>query len=294
MNFGFNFEWPPFVGSVIGILASAVMVAGAVAGAILLVRRVILAWRKWGQPQVLVPFANRVDLLNGEIALIGLKEGKRIGRVKDVILNLQTGCVAGFRVRAHWRKWVLPFERVKSIGREAITVESADDLQQPDSLPALTALAATKYRWDNCEVMTETGLRLGTTSWRELWYNRTEGSVDLAIQTSHHSLINTLLAWAIELASVWQPLDNWIDSPSKLHVRVPLRALRSASRKMVILNREGETAFQQAVQAQATQIRESLNRFHGTLNTLLRWRERRFPAPPADSNPPRPEAAKPS
>ncbi len=294
MNLGFNLEWPPFVGSVIGILLSMMMVAGAMAGAILLVRRLVLAWRNWGQPTVQGPFAQRVDLLNGEIALVGLKEGKRMGRVKDVILNLQTGCVAGFRVRAHWRKWVLPFERVKSIGPDAITVESADDLHQPASLPALAALAATKYRWDDCEVMTETGLRLGTTSWRELWYHRTDGSVDLAIQTSHQSLINTLLGWAIELVSVWEPLDDWIDAPSQLHVRLPVRLICSASRKMVILNREGETQFQQAVQAQATQIRGSLNRFHGTLNTLLRWRERRFPAPPANTNPPRPEAAKPS
>jgi hypothetical protein len=140
--------------------------------------------------------------------------------------------------------------------------------------------------------MTESGLRLGTTSWRELWYHRTNGSVDLSIQTSHQSLINTLLGWAIELASVWQPLDDWIDFSSQLHVRVPLRTIRSARRKMVILSPEGNTLFQQAVQAQANQIRESLNRFHGTLNTLLRWRERRFPSPPADSSPPRPQGAK--
>ena len=70
MNFGFNLDWPPFVGSVIGILISIMMVAGAMAGAILLVRRLILAWRNWGKQAVLGPFANRVDLLNGEIALI--------------------------------------------------------------------------------------------------------------------------------------------------------------------------------------------------------------------------------
>src|ERR1700720_3953395 len=168
MNFGFDFGWPPYVGSTIRILAGLVMLVGIVAGAILLVRRLILAWRNWGQPVVFGPFASRADLLNESIQVVGLREGKRVGRVTDVILDLQTGCAAGFRARVYWRKRLLPFARVKSIGRDAITVESAADLQLPAALPALALLAGTKYRWDQCEVVTESGLRLGTTSWRHL------------------------------------------------------------------------------------------------------------------------------
>jgi hypothetical protein len=198
------------------------------------------------------------------------------------LLNLKTGCVAGFRVRAHWRKRLLPFGRVKNIGRDAITVESAADLQLPAALPALAMLAVTKYRWDQCEVVTESGLRLGTTSWRQLWYNRTNGSVELAIETFNQSLINTLLDWAIELASVSQPLDDWIARPGELSVRVPLRAIRSASRSMIVLSAEGETQFQEAVQAQARQTRESINSSYGKLKNLMSRRERGSSRPPSE------------
>jgi uncharacterized protein YrrD len=266
---------------VIGILASVMVLMGAVVGGMLMVRRLILAWRSWGQPEVLGAFASRADLLNDGIGVVGLREGKQVGRVNDVILNLQTGCVAGFRVRARWRKWLLPFGRVKSIGRDAITVESVDELQLPAALPELAMLAVAKYRWDECEVVTESGLRLGTTSWRELWYNRTNGSVELAVESSYQSLINNLLGWVNELASVCQPLDDWIDRPGQVSVRVPLRTIRSASRGMIVINAEGETKFQEAVQAQARLIRESINSSYGKLKTLRSWRLRGSSGPPA-------------
>jgi len=282
MNFGFDFGWPHYVGSVIGILASLITLAGTVAGGVLLVRRMILAWRNWGQPVVLGPFASRAALLNESIQVVGLREGKRVGRVVDVILDLQTGRVAGFRARAHWRKRLLPFARIKSIGRDAITVESAADLQLPAALPELAVLAGTKYRWEQCEVVTEGGLRLGTTSWRHLWYHRTDGSVELAIESSHQSLINTLLAWAIELTSMFQPLGAWIVRPGQLAARVPLRTVRSASRRMIILSAEGETQFQEAAQAQARQTRETINSSYGKLKDLMSWRERRSSRPPSE------------
>jgi hypothetical protein len=220
-------------------------------------------------------------LLKDGIGVVGLREGKQVGRVHDVILNLQTGCVAGFRVRARWRKRLLPFGRIKSIGRDAITVESGEELQLPAALPELAMLAVAKYRWDECEVVTEGGLRLGTTSWRDLWYNRTTGSVELPVESSHQSLINTFLAWAIELASVCQPLDDWIDCPSRLSVRVPLSTVRSASRGMIVINAEGETRFQEAVQAQARLIRERISSSYGKLKALRSWRLRGFSGPPA-------------
>jgi sporulation protein YlmC with PRC-barrel domain len=215
--------------------------------------------------------------------VVGLREGKRIGRVKDVILDLQTGRVVGFRLRTHWRKRLLPFGRVKSIGPDAITVESADELQLPESLPALAALAGTKYRWERCEVVTENGLRLGTTSWRHLWYNRIDGTAELAVESFQQSLLNNLLSWAIELASMSLPLGDWIDRPGRLSVRVPLRTVRTATRRMTILNAEGETQFQEGLQAQARLTRESIDRSHGKLKEHLRWRWRGSFGPPPES-----------
>ncbi len=279
MNFGFNLEWPPYVGSVVGILASAAAVIGALVAGVLMMRRLILAWRNWGKPVALGAFASRADLLNESMPVVGLREGKEVGRAFDVILDLQTGCVAGFRVRARWHKRLLPFERVKSIGRDAITVESAAELQVPDTLPALAALANSKYRWEECEVVTEAGSKLGTASWPDLWYNRLDGVVELAIETSHHSMMNGLLSWAIELASVFQPIDDWIGQPAKLSVRAPLRAFRAASRRMIILSTEGEAQFQSAMQTQARQTRESVDNFLGKLKDFMNRRWRGCPRP---------------
>jgi sporulation protein YlmC with PRC-barrel domain len=271
-----NFEWPPYVGSVIGFLASVLAVVGTVAGGLLLARRLILAWRHWGHEPELGAFASRSDLLNEGLQLVGLKEGKPVGRVKDVILDLQTGCVAGFRVRAHWHTWLLPFAKVKNIGRDAVIVESAADLQRPAALPALATLAETKYRWESCEVVTDSGTRLGTTSWTRLWYNRTDGSVEVGIKSADESPISALLNWAIELASVsvLEPLSDWIECPAELSARVPLRTVRSANRKLVILNAEGEKQFKEVVQTLAQERRESIRSSFDKLKERMPWREK--------------------
>lgn len=271
-----SFEWPPFVGAALGFLASAATLLIAMVGAVLLVRRLILAWRHWGQTPALGAFASRADLLHSEIRLVGLREARRIGRVNDVILNLETGRVAGFRV-GFWRKRLLPFSRVKNIGRDVITVDSADDLRLPAEEPILDRLAAAKYRWHECEVVAESGLRLGTTSWRQLWYHRTDGNVELNIESSPHSPIDILLAWAIELASLPQPLDDWIGRPGRLSARIPLPMVRSTSRAMVILNSQGEALFHQAMLDEARRTRESIDRSLAKVKFLARWRKRESP-----------------
>jgi len=270
-----NFEWPPYVGSVLGFLGSVLAVLGTVAGGALLLRRLIVAWRHWGQPPELGTFASREELLNGAVQLVGLKEGKPIGRVKDVILDLQTGRVAGFLIRANWRTRLLEFGKVKSAGRDAVIVESAADLHLPVESPALAALAETKYRWESCEVVTETGLRLGTTCWRKLWYHRTDGSVEVEIKSSDQSPINTLLGWAIELVSVsaLEPFEDWLEFPGELSARVPLRTVRSANRKLVIVNAEGESQFREAVQIQARETRQGISRSFDKFKDRFRKRK---------------------
>jgi uncharacterized protein YrrD len=278
MDFSFNFGLPPFLGGLLGVLFNVALVVCGIVAVILLVRRIILAWRNWGQPPALGVFANRKQLLDEGIQVVGLREGLAIGKAKDVILDLSTGCVTGFRVRSHWQKRLLPFNKVKSIGRDAIIVESAADLLTPETAPLLATQAANKYRWEQSEVVTEGGSRLGTTSWRQLWYDRTKGSVELCIETSYHSLANALLAIVLELATIFEPLEDWLPHPGRFSIRVPLRAVRSANRKLLVVAAEGEARFHEAIQAQASQTREGVNKSYNKLRNLLQRRERKWPS----------------
>lgn len=270
MNFEFNLGWPPFLGGLLGLLMNVALVAGAIVAVLLLVQRLVVAWRNWGQPPVIDAFASRAQLLNQGMPVVGLREGSRIGNAKDVILDLGTGSVAGFRVRAHWQQQLLPFDKVKSIGRDAITVESAADLLTPQPTLLLAKLAANKYRWQQSQVVTQGGTRLGSTSWRQLWYERTNGTVELSVETSYQSLVNALLGVLIQVASIFQPVANWLPHPHRFSIRVPLSTVRSASRKMVVLSPEGEARFYEAMQAQASQTREGLNESYNRLRNLVR------------------------
>jgi sporulation protein YlmC with PRC-barrel domain len=277
MNFSFNFGWPPFLGGLFGVLINVALVVSGIVAVILLVRRLIVVWRDWGHPPELGLFASRAQLLDEGMQVVGLREGIKVAKANDVILDLSTGCVAGFRVRASWRKRLLPFDKVKGIGRDAITVESAADLLAPDPTLALARLATNKHRWQQSEVVTEGGSRLGTTSWRRLWYDRTNGAVELSVETSYHSLVNALLAIVIELASVFQPVSNWVSHPGRFSVRVPLRMVRSANRKMVILNAEGEARFHEAIQAEASRTREGINASYHKLRNFVQRGKTNWP-----------------
>jgi hypothetical protein len=48
--------------------------------------------------------------------------------------------------------------------------------------------------------LAKSGLRLGTTSWRELWYNRTDGSVELAVV--QRNLFGLTISWATNTPAV--------------------------------------------------------------------------------------------
>jgi len=277
MNFSFSFGWPSFLWGLIGLLINIALVVSGIAAEILLVRRLVVAWRNWGQPAELGVFASRAQLLEEGMQIVGLREGFRIGKAKDVIIDLSTGCVAGFRVRAQWRKRLLPFDNVKNIGRDAITVESTADLLTVEPTLPLAMLAANKYRWQQSEVVSEDGSRLGSTSWRRLWYDRTNGSVELSVETSYHSLANALVGIVIEMASIFQPVANWVPHPGRFSIRVPLRSVRSANRKMVILTAEGAARFQEAIQAQASRTREGINESYNKVRNLVQRREGKWP-----------------
>lgn len=95
------------------------------------------------------------------MAIVSLAEGAKLGRIDDVIFNTQPLRAAALRATGDGQGFVIPFEQLKSIGADAVTVESGR-VTQADStggafsgLPGLGEL--TKFK-----VVDEAGTLVGT------------------------------------------------------------------------------------------------------------------------------------
>jgi sporulation protein YlmC with PRC-barrel domain len=68
------------------------------------------------------------DQLKG-MAIISVSEGSRLGRVAEGLIDTAALRVGALRVEESGKSFVIPFELLKSIGSDAITVESSQVTQ---------------------------------------------------------------------------------------------------------------------------------------------------------------------
>src|SRR3954453_2869459 len=68
------------------------------------------------------------DQLKG-MAIISVSEGSRLGRVAEGLIDTAALRVGAIRVEESGKSFVIPFELLKSIGSDAITVESSQVTQ---------------------------------------------------------------------------------------------------------------------------------------------------------------------
>lgn len=61
------------------------------------------------------------DTLKG-LAVVSLAEGTRLGRVTDVLFETEPLRVVALQARGAGGDFVLPFERVRNVGADAVTV----------------------------------------------------------------------------------------------------------------------------------------------------------------------------
>ena len=70
----------------------------------------------------------KAEKLKG-LAVISIAEGARLGRVEDVLFDPRELRIGALRVGGDERNFVLPFEQVKQVGVDAVTVESGRAIQ---------------------------------------------------------------------------------------------------------------------------------------------------------------------
>ena len=101
------------------------------------------------------------------MTVVSVAEGARLGTITDVVFDSEPLRVAGLRVRGDGNDFVIPFDAVRSLGVDAVTVESSEVTQMSsagdtfDSLPRLTQLLKVK-------VVDDAGTLIGTPQTIEL------------------------------------------------------------------------------------------------------------------------------
>lgn len=112
------------------------------------------------------------DLMMGRSAnsmiglpIFSLDHGRRIASVKDVIYDGRHSKLLAFTIEQAGvfspKRMVLPFENIKSIGRDAVIVESADVFVSERELPEIREIALHGENISGKVLLTQSGSRLG-------------------------------------------------------------------------------------------------------------------------------------
>lgn len=98
------------------------------------------------------------------LPVISLAEGIRVGEVKDVVFDPEGRKIAALVItEASWRHdaEIIPMDKVRSFGRDAVTIYAMDGLIRARTDHDLNRLFASDVKLDGLLVMTEGGNYLG-------------------------------------------------------------------------------------------------------------------------------------
>jgi uncharacterized protein YrrD len=98
------------------------------------------------------------------LPVVSLAEGIRVGEIRDVVFDPERQRIAGLIVaEATWRHdaEVVPIDRIRSFGRDAITIHNLEGLIKAHADPELNKLVTSGIKLDGLLVMTEGGNYLG-------------------------------------------------------------------------------------------------------------------------------------
>ena len=96
-----------------------------------------------------------------KLAVVSIDNGAKLGNVDDVIFDPKGLRVAAVRISAHGQQAILPFDEIRSVGSDAITIPSHDLARWSVTASPLTSLP----RLDDVKklkVVDEAGTFLGT------------------------------------------------------------------------------------------------------------------------------------
>ena len=272
MSFHFTVPW--FLQICGEILFEFAVLLSAGTATVFALKRILIAWRD-RRLAPMVTTLSRTQLLNDGLPILSLSDAKKVGRARDVILDLPAGRVAGFRAKTGLlTDRLLPFDQVKAIGPDAITVESASTLSEPNAVPSLQSLAAEKYNRTECEVITESGTHLGELSWRDIRFHVNTGEVQIVLRVRRSSFPTHLLDLLFDVVSVFQPLNQWSSDPWRLELTLPLRAVLKVNRNLVIVTSQAEADCRDQQQAALNHQQERLKNSRAQFQLALAraWR----------------------
>jgi len=98
------------------------------------------------------------------LPIISLKEGQQIGFVRNLVIDPKAKAVAAFIVdpKGFFKEQrIIPFNRVVSIGENAITVSTESQVEKATNLPDILELLKEKAAIIGIKVMTASGKNLG-------------------------------------------------------------------------------------------------------------------------------------
>lgn len=98
------------------------------------------------------------------LPIISLKEGQQIGYVRNLVVNPKTKSLAALVIDPAGffkEQRIIPYNRVVSVGENAITVSTESQVEKAASLPDILDLLKDKAAIIGIKVVTETGKNLG-------------------------------------------------------------------------------------------------------------------------------------
>jgi uncharacterized protein YrrD len=113
------------------------------------------------------------------LPIISLKEGQQIGYVRNIVINPKSRAVAALIVdpkRFFTEQRIIPFNRVVSIGENAITVSSESQVEKAANLPDIVQLLKEKTAVIGMKVLTANGKTLGIVD--EFYIDQENGNLD--------------------------------------------------------------------------------------------------------------------
>lgn len=100
-----------------------------------------------------------IEKLKG-MAIVSVSEGSRLGRVEEILIDTSGLQIGALKIAHDGQQFMIPFPLIKSVGSDAITVESSQVTQAGNAAGGLVSLREFK----KLKMVDETGTLLGVVS----------------------------------------------------------------------------------------------------------------------------------
>jgi len=94
------------------------------------------------------------------MAIVSITEGTRLGRVDDLWIDIATRTVAALQCSDQGKRFIVPFQLVRNVGKDAITVENSQ-VTQVDGQNGLTPGTVRLDDFLKLKVVDESGAFIG-------------------------------------------------------------------------------------------------------------------------------------